>query len=122
MNCQSTSASAYINALRQLPQYHCNVASSGPLTHVLTGVRLSPTGDLNDQEDMVGVLEVEFPDGRKIEVHASAFFQIALKEAAEIEISTVPDDFGIQDRNKTQVHKLISDLRDHLWRKHSLDE
>lgn len=112
----------YINALRQLQQYRCNVASSGPLTHVLTGVRISPTGDLNDHEDMVGILEVEFPSGHKIEVHASAFFQIALKEAAEIEISSFPDDFGIKDSKLTLVQKRISELRDHLGRKHALDE
>lgn len=112
----------YIHALRQLPQYHCNVASSGPLTHVLTGVRISPTGDLNDRDDMVGILGVEFPGGHKIEVNASAFFQIALKEAAEIEISTAPDDFGIREGKQTLVQRRISDLRDHLRRKHSLDE
>jgi len=112
----------YINALRQLPQYHCNVASSGPLTHVLTGIRVSPTGDLNDQEDAVGILEIEFPGGHKIEVNGSAFFQIALKEAAEIEISSGPDDFGIREGKQTLVQRRISDLRDHLRRKHSLDE
>lgn len=112
----------YINALRQLQQYRCNVASSGPLTHALTGVRILPTGDLNDEEDMVGILEVEFPGGHKIEVHASAFFQIALKEAAEIEINTSPDDFGIKDGKQTLVQKRISELRDHLCRKHCLDE
>lgn len=112
----------YINALRQLPQYHCNVASSGPVTHVLTGVRISPTGDLNDQEDMVGILEVEFPGGHKIEVNASAFFQIALKEAAEIEINTAPGDFGIREGKQTPVQLRIAHLSDHYRRKHSLDE
>lgn len=112
----------YVNALRQLPQYHCNVASSGPLTHVLTGVRISPTGDLNDQADTVGILEVEFPGGHKIEVHAFAFFQIALKEAAEIEVSTSPDDFGIREGKQTSVQLRIAHLSEHLRRKHSLDD
>lgn len=112
----------YIKALRQLPQYHCNVASTGPLTHALTGIRISPTGDLNDVTDTVGTLAIEFPGGHKIEVHAFAFFQIALKEAAEIEISTAPDDFGISDSQLTLVQKRISHLSEHLRRKHSLDD
>jgi hypothetical protein len=112
----------YINALRQLPQYHCNVDSLGPLTHAFTGVRVSPTGDLRDDEDSVGILAVEFPGGHKIKVHASAFFQIALKEAAEIEISIAPDDFGIREGKQTPVQLRISQLSEHLRRKHSLDE
>lgn len=112
----------YINALRQLPQYHCNVATTGPLTHALTGVRVLPTGDLNDEADTVGILEVEFPGGHKIDVHAFAFFQIALKEAVEIEISTAPGDFGIPEAKLTPVQKRISDLSEHLRRKHSLGE
>jgi hypothetical protein len=112
----------YIKALRQLPQYHCNIASTGPLTHALTGIRVSPTGDLHDATDRVGILNIEFPGGHKIDVHAFAFFKIALKEAAEIEISTAPDDFGINDAQLTLVQKRISHLSEHLRRKHSLDE
>lgn len=112
----------YINALRQLPQYHCNVDSSGPLTHAFTGVRVSPTGELHDEDDTLGILAVEFPGGHKIEVHAFAFFQIALKEAAEIEISTAPGDFGIREGKQTPVQLRIAQLGEHLRRKHSLDE
>lgn len=112
----------YINALRQLPQYHCNIDSSGPLTHALTGVRVSPTGDLHDENDSVGILGVEFPGGHKIEVYAFAFFQIALKEAAEIEISTAPGDFGIREGKQTPAQLRIAQLGEHLRRKYSLDE
>jgi hypothetical protein len=48
-----------------MPQYHCNLATSGPVTHALTGARVSPTGELNDEEDAVGILEVEFLAGTK---------------------------------------------------------
>jgi hypothetical protein len=112
----------YINALRQLPQYHCNIDSAGPLTHAFTGARVSPTGELHDEDDTVGILAVEFPGGHKIEVHAFAFFQIALKEAAEIEISTAPGDFGIREGKQTPVQLRIAQLGEHLRRKHSLDE
>ena len=112
----------YINALRQMPQYHCNVDSSGPLTHALTGVRISPTGDLHDGDDNVGILAVEFPGGHKIEVNASSFFQIALKEAAEIEINIAPGDFGIREGRQTPVQLRIAQLGEHLRGKHSLDE
>lgn len=112
----------YINALRQMPQYHCNLATSGPVTHALTGARVSPTGELNDEEDAVGILEVEFPGGHKIQVHASAFFQLALKEAAEIEISISPCDLGVREGKRTPAQRRISALGEHLRRKHSLDE
>ena len=93
----------YINALRQLPQYHCNVDSVGPLTHVSTGVRVSPTGDLHNEEGNIGTLGIEFPGGHKIEVHAFTVFKIALKEAAKIEVSTAPDDFGIREGKQSPV-------------------
>ena len=112
----------YINALRQLPQYVCNVATSGPLTHPLTGARVSPLGDLNDEADTAGILEIEFPGGHRLEVHGFEFLQIAIKEAAEIEISTKPDEFGIREGKQSPVQKRISHLSDHLSRKHSLDE
>lgn len=111
----------FINALRQLPQYAANVAHSGPLTHVMTGVRVSPKGDLPDAMDTAGILEVEYPGGHRIDVNGYAFFTIALKEAVEIEISTSPDDFGISDRKLTPVQARIRDLGEHLRRKHSLD-
>lgn len=111
----------YINALRQLPQYQCNVDSSGPLTHAFTGVRVTPTGE-HDEDDTVGILGLEFPGGHKIEVQAFAFFQMALKEAAEIEISTAPGDFGIREGKQTPVQLRIGQLGEHLRRKHSLDE
>ena len=112
----------YINALRQMPQYHCNVDSSGPLTHALTGVRVSPTGELYDEDDTAGILAVEFPGGHKIEVNAFSFFQIALKEAAEIEISTAPGDFGVREGKQTPVQLRITQPGEHLRRKRSLDE
>lgn len=111
----------YIDALQQLPQYICNIDSASPLTHVMTGVRISPTGNLTDEEDTSGILEVEYPGGHKIQVYAFAFFEIALKEAAEIEISSAPGEFGISERKQTPVQLRIADLGEHLRRKHSLD-
>lgn len=122
MGWSANLSARYINALRQMPQYHCNIDSSGPLTHVLTGVRVSPTGELHDEDDNVGILAVEFPGGHKIEVNAFSFFQIALKEAAEIEISTTPGDFGIPHGRQTPVQLRIAQLGEHLRGKHSLDE
>lgn len=110
----------YINALRQLPQYQCNVDSFGPLTHAFTGVRVSPTGELHSEDDTVGILAIEFPGGHKIEVHAFAFFQIALKEAAEIEINTTPENFGIREGKQTPVQLRIAQLGEHLRGKHDL--
>jgi len=112
----------FINALRQLPQYHCNVDHVGPVTHVLTGARVSPVGDLHDENDSRGILAIEFPGGHQIEVNAFTFFQLALKEAAEIEVSIAPDDFGIKESKQTVVQRRIADLGDHLRLKHSLND
>lgn len=111
----------YINALRQLAQYHCNVDHTGPLTHVMTGVRVSPTGILHDADDASGILEVEYPGGHKIEVHAFAFFKIALKECAEIEISTAPWELGVPSGKINHVQQRIANLGAHLRGKHGLD-
>lgn len=112
----------YINALRQLPQYQCNIARRGPVTHALTGARVSPTGELNNEADLAGILEIEFPGGPKIEVYASGFFRLALKEAAEIEVNLSPDDFGIRESKHTAVQRRIAELGEHLRVKHSLDD
>lgn len=112
---------SYVDALRQLPQYHCNEGASGPLTHMLTGARVSPTGDLADNEDTAGIIEIEFSGGHKIHAHGFAYFQMALKEAAEIEICTSPSDFGIREGKLTMVQRRVTDLGEHLRRKHSLD-
>lgn len=112
----------YIEALRQLPQYHCNVATSGPLTHALTGARVLPFGDLADAEDTAGIIELEFSGGHKIQAHGFAFFQMALKEAAEIEVCISPLDLGIREGQLNFVQKRAADLGEHLRRKHSLDD
>ncbi|WP_440058135.1 hypothetical protein [Pseudomonas fragariae (ex Marin et al. 2024)] len=111
----------YVEALRQLPQYHFSVPVNGPITHVLTGARVSPVGDLADDEDHTGMIEIEFATGHKIQAHGFAFLQLALKEAAEIEICTSPADFGIREGQLTMVQRRIADLGAHLRRKHSLD-
>lgn len=113
-------SSRYINALRQLPQYHCNIDHQGPLTHVMTGVRIVPTGDLLDEGDESGVLKVIYPGGHSIEAVGKYLLEIAAKEAAEIEITTAPDDFGIKESKFTAVQARTQDLLEHLTRKHSL--
>lgn len=110
----------YINALRQLPQYACNAENTGPVTHALTGVQILPLGDIADPGDDSGLLEVIFPGGHRIEVIAGMFFQLALKEAAEIEITTSPYDFNIPERQQTAVQIRLTELGDHLERKHAL--
>ncbi|HHK0379479.1 TPA: hypothetical protein ACQQJB_003653 [Pseudomonas aeruginosa] len=120
---QSCSLSVrYIDALQQLPQFHCVVPTGSTLTHVLTGVRISPVGDLQDADDTSGLLEVEFPGGNKVQVIGALYLQLALKEAAEIEISTSPSDFGIRESKYSAVQQRIADLAEHLNRKHALQD
>ncbi|MCI1009291.1 hypothetical protein HWE02_08455 [Pseudomonas oryzihabitans] len=112
----------YINALRQLPQYACNAENTGPVTHALTGVQILPLGDITDPGDDSGLLEVIFPGGHRIEVIAGMFFQLALKEAAEIEITTSPYDFNIPPSHQSFVQVRLTELGRHLKRKHALSE
>lgn len=110
----------YINALRQLPQYACNADNNGPVTHALTGVQILPLGDITDPGDDSGLLEVIFPGGHRIEVIGGMFFKLALKEAAEIEITTAPFDFNIPPKHQTFVQIRLTELGNHLDRKHGL--
>lgn len=112
----------YVDALRQLPQYSCNLASTGPLTHVQTGARVLPVGDLADKTDTAGIIEIEFPGGHRIQAHGFAFLQMALKEAAEIEICTSPSAFDIREGQFTMVQRRVADLGEHLQRKHALGD
>jgi len=79
-------------------------------------------GDLQDADDTSGLLEVEFPGGNKVEVIGAMYMQLALKEAAEIEISTSPSDFGIRESKYSPVQQRIAALAEHLNRKHSLQD
>ncbi|WP_426944888.1 hypothetical protein ACP4J5_08270 [Pseudomonas oryzihabitans] len=121
MSNQASLSARYINALRQLPQYSCSTSNDGPLTHVITGVQVLPILADPGSNDDVGLLEICYLGGRTVEVYAHSFFGIALKEAAEIEMATSPEAFGISERKYTPVQLRVSDLREHLTRKHSLE-
>lgn len=110
----------YINALRQLPQYHCVIgADTGQITHMLTGARVTPLGDLTDPDDECNTLQIEFAGGRKIEVVASAYFDIAVGEAAQLEAMTDP--LSLCDKKElTGAQRRSIDLNEHLRRKHDL--
>ncbi|WP_157759995.1 hypothetical protein [Delftia acidovorans] len=114
-------SSRYINALRQLPQYQCNNDHTGPLTHVMTGVRVLPTGDLADEDDDSGLLEVVYPGGHRIVANAHSFFAMAVAEGAQLEVATSPDDLGIKERNLTPAQRRTAELLEHLQRKHTLE-
>lgn len=114
-------SSRYINALRKLPQYYCNLDHAGPLTHVMTGVRVLPSGDLTDADDDSGILEVVYPGGHKIEVSAYSFFAMAVAEGAEIQAATMPDEVGIKERHLTPAQRQTAFLSEHLRREHELE-
>lgn len=114
-------SSRYINALQQLPQFHCPLDSNGMITHMYTGVRVHPTGELMDPDDDSGFLQLIFPGGHSIEVHGLTYLNGMVKEAAEIEVATTPDDLGIPARKLSQVQLRAADLLRHLHSKHGLE-
>lgn len=111
----------YIHALRQLPQFHFVLDQSGTLTHMLTGVRVLPLGDLTDEADHSGFLQVVFPGGHAIEVHGFAYLECMAKEAAEIEITTKPGEFNIPEKKQSLVQWRTTELIRHLRGKHGLE-
>lgn len=112
----------YINALRQLEQFHAVLPFDGPLTHMYSGVRVLPTGDLTDPEDDSGILQLVFPGGHTVEVIGSAYLEMMAKESAEVEVATKPHDFGIPERKMTPLQLRTADLIRHLRGKHGLDQ
>lgn len=111
----------YVNALQQLPQFHYALDINGMLTHMYTGVRVLPTGELEDPDDDSGFLQLVFPGGHSIEVHGFAYLNGMAKEAAEIEVATKPGDLGIPAQNLSQVQVRTADLVRHLRGKHRLE-
>lgn len=111
----------YIDALRQLEQFSGVLPFDGPLTHMYSGVRVLPTGDLTDPDDDSGILQLVFPGGHTVEVIGSMYLEMMAKESAEIEITTKPDDFGISERKMTPVQLRTANLLRHLRGKHELD-
>lgn len=114
-------SSRYINALQQLPQFHCALDINEMLTHMYTGVRVLPTGELVDPDDDSGFLQLIFPGGHSIEVHGFTYLNGMAKEAAEIEVATMPDDLGIPARKLSHVQMRAADLVRHLRGKHGLE-
>lgn len=112
----------YINALRQLEQFNCVLPFDGPLTHIYSGVRVLPAGDLTDPDDDSGILQLVFPSGHTVEVIGSAYLEMMAKESAEIEVATKPDDLGIPERKMTPVQLRTADLVRHLRGKYGLDQ
>lgn len=112
----------YINALRQLEQFQYVLPFDGPLTHMYSGVRVLPTGDLTDPEDDSELLQLVFPSGHSVEVIASAYLALMAKESAEIEVATKPDDLCIPERKMTHVQLRTADLLRHLSGKHGLHQ
>jgi len=112
----------YINALRQLEQFHCVLPFDGPLTHMYSGVRVLPTGDLTDPDDDSELLQLVFPGGHSVEVIASAYLALMAKESAEIEVATSPGDLGIPSRKLTYEQVRTDELINHLRGKHGLNQ
>ena len=111
----------YINALQQLPQFNSSLGINGMLTHIYTGVRVFPTGKLEDPDDDSGFLQLMFSGGHSIEIHGFAYLDGMVKEAAEIEVATMPDNLGIPARKLSQVQLRTADLVRHLRSKHGLE-
>lgn len=110
----------YINALWKLEQFQSVLPFSGHLTHMLSGVRVLPTGDLTDPNDDSGILQLVFPGGHTVDVVGAAYLELMAKESAEIEVATKPGELGIPDRKMSPVQSRTDFLVRYLSGKYGL--
>ena len=80
-----------------------------------------PTGDLQDEQDDSGILEIVYPGGHSIEVIGQMFLEMAVAEGAQIEVATSPEELGIKGRHLTPAQKRGAEMMEHLQLKHRLD-
>ena len=112
----------YMEALGQLEQFGGKTSpDAAVLTHLLTGVRVEPVGDVLDQEDDSGLLKLTYPGGHQIEVIAQHYFGLVVAESVQFEQLIALPDGDATEISQTPVQKRIRELREYLRGKHDLD-
>jgi hypothetical protein len=120
---QMASLSAkYMAALGQLEQFAGTTSpDKALLTHLLTGVRVEPVGDVLDEEDDTGLLRLTFPNGHQIEVIAQHYFGLMVAESVQFEQLIAIPDGGQPEVSHSPTQKRIRELREYLRGRHDLD-
>lgn len=102
----------YISALAQLSQFICVQGDKSTLTHVLTGVQVSPASTEVADDDS-GLLQLTFSSGHIIEVIAALYFELQLAEDAAHNLHSVGEGSG-------EIHKQAKARFEHLSTKYDL--
>jgi hypothetical protein len=109
-------------ALGQLEQFAgTTLPDQALLTHLLTGVRVRPCGDVLDENDDTGLLKLTFPGGHEIEVIAQHYFGLMVAESVQFEQLISLPDGGQPEVSPSPTQKRIRELRDYLRARHNLD-
>jgi hypothetical protein len=118
----ASSSAKYMAALGQLEQFAGTTSPDAALlTHLLTGVRVEPVGDVLDEEDDTGLLKLTFPSGHQIEVIAQHYFGLMVAESVQFEqLIAIPDE-SQPEFSRSPVQKRIRELREYLRSRHDLD-
>jgi hypothetical protein len=118
----ASSSAKYMAALGQLEQFAGTTSPDAALlTHLLTGVRVEPVGDLLDDEDDSGLLRLTFPGGHQIEVIAQHYFGLMVAESVQFEqLIAIPEPVA-HELAHSPTQKRIRQLREYLRGKHDLD-
>jgi hypothetical protein len=118
----ASSSAKYMAALGQLEQFAGTTSpDSALLTHLLTGVRVQPVGDLRDDEDDSGLLRLSFPGGHQIEVIAQHYFGLMVAESVQFEqLIAIPEPVD-PELSHSPTQKRIRQLREYLRSTHDLD-
>jgi len=83
----------YIAALAELSQFHYVRGSKSTLTHVLSGVRVSPESEDEAAKDM-NYLHLRFSGGHHVDVDASHYMELMLSEDAAHQIHVAGNGLG----------------------------
>jgi hypothetical protein len=107
----------YIEVLRQLPQFvRTDHSPGGAVVHALTGASIQ--GHVAPKKREQGQLIVEFPGGKRFSTIGSQYLMLALKEAAEIELST--GCLAQVDGRQPTLHGRVQALHQHFVNRYRL--
>jgi hypothetical protein len=108
-----TLSQRYVAALAQLSQFICVQGDKTTLTHVLSGVQVSPHGE-SETAGETSFLPLDFGGGRSVQVHASLYLELMLAEDAAHQMHAAGEGSG-------EIHRRAKEKHEHLAKEYGLE-
>jgi hypothetical protein len=108
-----TLSQRYVAALAQLSQFICVQGDKTTLTHVLSGVQVSPHGE-SETAGETSFLHLDFGGGRSVQVHASLYLELMLAEDAAHQMHAASEGSG-------EIHRRAKEKHEHLAKEYGLE-